>query len=124
MTMIDTVSRMYQLMLEQELAGLLLSVSEVHLQLTVIDNFLELAASGVDVAVADIPSKKEALDQLVKEIQTSGRKAITVTGDVSKESDVQAIVQKTVEAFGGLGIVCTSMIWLTIGFILSILWGR
>ncbi|CAE6500368.1 unnamed protein product [Rhizoctonia solani] len=66
---------------------------------------LKLAANGVDVAVADIPSKREALDQVVKEIEASGRKAIAVTGDVSKEPDVQAIVQKTVEAFGGLDIM-------------------
>ncbi|EUC58399.1 3-ketoacyl-(acyl-carrier) reductase [Rhizoctonia solani AG-3 Rhs1AP] len=66
---------------------------------------LKLATSGVDVTVADIPSKQDALDQVVKEIQASGRKAIAVTGDVSKESDVQAFVQKTVEAFGGLDIM-------------------
>ncbi|CAE6355387.1 unnamed protein product [Rhizoctonia solani] len=66
---------------------------------------LKLATSGVDVTVADIPSKQDALDQVVKEIQASGRKAIAVTGDVSKESDVQAFVKKTVEAFGGLDIM-------------------
>ncbi|CAE6468075.1 unnamed protein product, partial [Rhizoctonia solani] len=64
-----------------------------------------LAKSGVSVAVADIPPKQSELDQVVKEIEALGQKAIAVTGDVSKESDVQAIVQKTVEAFGGLDIM-------------------
>ncbi|KAH7335815.1 hypothetical protein B0J17DRAFT_707733 [Rhizoctonia solani] len=64
-----------------------------------------LAKSGVSVAVADIPPKKGDLDKVVKEIEALGQKAIAVTGDVSKESDVQAIVQQTVEVFGGLDIM-------------------
>ncbi|CAE6472532.1 unnamed protein product [Rhizoctonia solani] len=66
---------------------------------------LKLAATGVYVTVTDISMKKETLDQLVKEIEASGGKAIAVTGDVSKEPEVQALVQKTVETFGGLDIM-------------------
>ncbi|ELU37146.1 short chain dehydrogenase domain-containing protein [Rhizoctonia solani AG-1 IA] len=65
----------------------------------------ELASNGVDVALADIPSKQDALEQVVKEIERLGRKAIAVTGDVSNEPQVQAIVQKTVEVLGGLDIM-------------------
>ncbi|GAB1524459.1 hypothetical protein RhiTH_007613 [Rhizoctonia solani] len=66
---------------------------------------LKLASDGVDVALADIPSKQDALEQVVKEIERLGRKAIAVTGDVSNEPQVQAIVQKTVEVLGGLDIM-------------------
>ncbi|CAE7210394.1 unnamed protein product [Rhizoctonia solani] len=66
---------------------------------------LKLAKDGVDVAVADIPPKQDALEQVVKEIEALGRKGLAVTGDVSKEPDVQAIVQKTVEKLGGLDIM-------------------
>ncbi|KAJ1300465.1 hypothetical protein OPQ81_005280 [Rhizoctonia solani] len=66
---------------------------------------LKLAASGVDVAVVDIAAKQGACEQVVKEIEALGRKGLAVTGDVSKEPDVQAIVQKTVETLGGLDIM-------------------
>ncbi|KAG8701411.1 hypothetical protein FRC11_012193, partial [Ceratobasidium sp. 423] len=66
---------------------------------------LQLARDGVDVAVNDIPDKGAELAQLVKEIEQMGRKAIPIPADVSKESEVQAIVQKTVKEFGGLDIM-------------------
>lgn len=66
---------------------------------------LKLAADGVDVAVNDIPKKQEALLEVVKEIEGRGRKAIAVPADVSKESEVKAIVTKTVEELGTLDIM-------------------
>ncbi|CUA77080.1 hypothetical protein RSOLAG22IIIB_06494 [Rhizoctonia solani] len=66
---------------------------------------LKLASDGVDVAVNDISTKQSELEQLVGEIKNSGRKAIAITGDVCKESDVQNLVAKTVEALGSLDIM-------------------
>ncbi|KAB5592278.1 3-ketoacyl-(acyl-carrier) reductase [Ceratobasidium theobromae] len=66
---------------------------------------LRLAMDGVDVAVNDLPSQQDGLEQLVKEIEKIGRKAMFVTGDVSKESDVQELVKKTVDVLGGLDIM-------------------
>jgi NAD(P)-dependent dehydrogenase (short-subunit alcohol dehydrogenase family) len=60
--------------------------------------------------VNDITLKQQALEELVGEIMASGRKAIVITGDVSKESEVQAMVKKTVEELGGLDIVCSSLL--------------
>ncbi|KAG8707231.1 hypothetical protein FRC09_001955, partial [Ceratobasidium sp. 395] len=65
---------------------------------------LRLAADGIDVSVNDIPQKQELLLELVKEIESGGRKSIAITGDVSKESDVKNLVTKTVEELGGLDI--------------------
>ncbi|KAG8714312.1 hypothetical protein FRC09_017760 [Ceratobasidium sp. 395] len=66
---------------------------------------LRLAADGIDVSVNDIPQKQELLLELVKEIESGGRKSIAITGDVSKESDVKNLVAKTVEELGGLDIM-------------------
>lgn len=74
---------------------------------------LGLANDGVDVAVADIQSKRDALDQVVKAIEAIGRKGVAITSDVSKESEVKDMVQKVVETFGSLDIV--REIWSSLG---------
>ncbi|CAE6487021.1 unnamed protein product [Rhizoctonia solani] len=66
---------------------------------------LHLAADGVDVAVSDLAAKQDALNQLVEEIEAGGRKAIAVACDVTKESEVQDMVKKAVDTFGGLDIM-------------------
>ncbi|KAJ1306475.1 hypothetical protein OPQ81_007478 [Rhizoctonia solani] len=76
---------------------------------------LRLAKDGNDVAVNDIPSKQAELEQLVKEIEQFGRKAIPIPGDVSKEREVQAMVQKTVDELGGLDIMVANA-GFTLGF--------
>ncbi|CAE6448630.1 unnamed protein product [Rhizoctonia solani] len=66
---------------------------------------LKLASDGVDVAVNDIRTKQKELDQLVAEIKSLGRQTIAITGDVSKEPEVQNMVAKTVDALGSLDIM-------------------
>ncbi|CAE6464311.1 unnamed protein product [Rhizoctonia solani] len=66
---------------------------------------LSLAADGVDVAVSDLEASQGALDQLVKEIEAAGRKAIAVVCDVTKESEVKNLVERAVDTFGGLDIM-------------------
>ncbi|CUA67570.1 3-oxoacyl-[acyl-carrier-protein] reductase FabG [Rhizoctonia solani] len=66
---------------------------------------LKLASDGNDVAVNDIKAKQNELENLVQEIKNSGRKAITIAGDVSKESEVQDMVAKTVDQLGSLDIM-------------------
>lgn len=66
---------------------------------------LKLADDGLDVAVNDIAQQKENLDEVVKEIEAKGRKAVAVIADVSKEEDVKAMVEKTVEVLGGVDCV-------------------
>ncbi|CAE6474789.1 unnamed protein product [Rhizoctonia solani] len=66
---------------------------------------LRLASDGVDVAVNDINIKQNELEQLAKEIKGVGRKAIIITGDVTKEIETQEMVAKTVEALGNLDIM-------------------
>ncbi|KAF8601101.1 NAD(P)-binding protein [Ceratobasidium sp. AG-I] len=66
---------------------------------------IELATNGIDLAVNDIAERQAELERLVVEIKTTGRKVIAVIGDVSKESEVQAMVGQTVEELGGLDVM-------------------
>jgi hypothetical protein len=64
-----------------------------------------LASDGIDVVVNDIHHNEPLLREVVKEIEAGGNKSIAITGDVSKESEVKAMVAKTVDELGGLDIV-------------------
>ncbi|KAG9220122.1 hypothetical protein CCMSSC00406_0007183 [Pleurotus cornucopiae] len=67
---------------------------------------LRLVSDGFDVAINDIPAKIDALERVANEIRTnSSRRAISVPGDVSNESDVKGIVEKVVQELGGLDVM-------------------
>lgn len=63
---------------------------------------LMLAERGVRVAVADLHS--EAAERVVTAIRDRGGEAIAVTVDVADPAAVEAMVEQTVHAFGGLHI--------------------
>lgn len=58
------------------------------------------AKRGASVVIADVA--EAAGDELVREIAAAGGKAIFKRTDVSREADVEAMVQAAVDAFGGL----------------------
>lgn len=64
-----------------------------------------LSQDGLDVAVNDLPEKKDRLDEVSKLIENKGRRALVVCGDVTKEEDVKGMVAKVVEELGGLDVV-------------------
>ncbi|KAF7322307.1 hypothetical protein HMN09_00008300 [Mycena chlorophos] len=66
---------------------------------------LRLAEDGLDVAVADLPSKLELLQGVVKEVEGFGQKALAVTVDVTKEDEVSGMVDKVVETLGRLDVM-------------------
>ncbi len=66
---------------------------------------IRLANDGYDVALDDIEAKREQLDSAVKEIQSLGRRAITLTEDVTKEDGVKQMVEQTVTTLGRLDVV-------------------
>ena len=66
---------------------------------------LRLAADGYDISLTDIPSNQQNLHETSRLITDKGRKVLMVLGDVSKEEDVQQLVQKTVDELGGLDAV-------------------
>jgi hypothetical protein len=65
---------------------------------------LRLAADGFDVIVNDIAPKQAAIDAVVEEIKAVGGKAHGFPADVSKQEDVEALVQEGVKVFGSLGV--------------------
>ncbi|KAJ5355638.1 hypothetical protein N7517_010247 [Penicillium concentricum] len=66
---------------------------------------LQLADDGMNLAVNDIPAQLPDLESLKEEIEKKGRRAICVTGDVSKEDHVQSMIKQTVDSFGELNVM-------------------
>jgi len=60
--------------------------------------------SGANVAIHYFSSAKTA-NQLVDYAKSKGQKAIAISGDLTKEADVNAVVDKTIEALSSLDIL-------------------
>jgi NAD(P)-dependent dehydrogenase (short-subunit alcohol dehydrogenase family) len=52
---------------------------------------LRLAEDGLDVAVNDLPDAP-GLEDVVREIESKGRRSLTVPGDVSLEEEVIQVI--------------------------------
>lgn len=61
---------------------------------------LRLAQEGVKVAI-NYHSSSEGADSAVAEIKAAGGDAFALQGDMTKQSDVDSLVAKTLEKFGG-----------------------
>jgi NAD(P)-dependent dehydrogenase (short-subunit alcohol dehydrogenase family) len=66
---------------------------------------VRLAADGFDVAVNDISSNENNLEELVKKIQNQGRRSCHLVADVSEEDQVKGMIETVVKEFGGLDVV-------------------
>jgi 3-oxoacyl-[acyl-carrier protein] reductase len=60
--------------------------------------------SGANVAIHYF-SSAETANQLMEYATSKGQKAVTIPGDLTNEADANALVEKTIEAFGGLDIL-------------------
>lgn len=63
---------------------------------------LALAEAGSDVAVVDIVGGNA--EKTAAEIRETGRNALALQGDIARETDVQAMVERTIAHFGRLDI--------------------
>ena len=63
------------------------------------------AEEGADVAVNDVPASAQVAEEVVAALRAKGRKAVAVTGDVSKRSDVEAMVEKAWKELGPIDIL-------------------
>ena len=63
---------------------------------------LKLAAQGVKICVTDL--NEDGLKDTVAQVEAAGGEAIYVVVNVVKADEMQAAVQQTVDAFGGLDI--------------------
>lgn len=67
---------------------------------------LRLAGDGYDIGLFDLPSTEDALQGVSDEIvRTTGRRAVIVIGDVSREEDVVSLVETVVRECGGVDVV-------------------
>lgn len=65
---------------------------------------LALAREGAAVVVNDLPSMREAGEETVRLIEEQGGRGLFAAGDVSRAADNEALVARTLEAFGTLDL--------------------
>ncbi len=65
---------------------------------------IAFAREGADVAFVYRPQEEADAREVVKLIEAAGRKAVTLPGDVRDEAFCKDLVQKAVEALGGIDI--------------------
>ena len=64
------------------------------------------AAAGMKVVLADIEAN--ALHQAESDMRTQGATVLGIVTDVAQAESVEALAQKTMDAFGGVHIVCNN----------------
>ncbi|MGC4007169.1 MAG: SDR family oxidoreductase [Pirellulales bacterium] len=69
-----------------------------------------LAQAGAHVAVNDLRDD-DRLASLVAEIQSLGRRALPVVGDVSNQAVVEGLIERTATELGGLDCVVTNAVY-------------
>ncbi|KAF9820716.1 hypothetical protein IEO21_01159 [Rhodonia placenta] len=69
---------------------------------------LRLADDHLEVAVNDLASRTDQLQELVSQIQTRGGRSLAVPADVSKEDDVRDMIAMVVHEFGSLDMVANA----------------
>jgi len=66
---------------------------------------LTLAEAGADVAICDVAVEDGQLEAVAKEIKKLGRRALALQTDITRKTDVENLVQKTVDEFAGIDIL-------------------
>ena len=66
---------------------------------------LRLAKDGLALTLNDLPSAREALEAVAKEITAAGGTCRIATGDVSNAADVDKVVADHVAAYGGIDVM-------------------
>jgi len=65
---------------------------------------LEMAEAGADVAICDYVSDGE-LEAVAEEIKKLGRNSLAIKADITRKSDVDNLVAKTIEKLGAIDIL-------------------
>jgi len=66
---------------------------------------LRLARDGFDICINDLKGNSNKVEDVVNEIKNLGRKAIPAYGDVSKLSQIEAVVEASVDSLGPLHVM-------------------
>jgi len=70
---------------------------------------LRLAKDGFDIALNDLPSKRDELRAVADEIEKLGRKTLLVPADVTVEEEVEGMVQDVSKNLGGLDVMVANV---------------
>jgi len=63
-------------------------------------------AKGMKVVISDV--EEDALVETEEELRTRYRDVISVVADVSKLNDIEALAQKTIDAYGSVHLLCNN----------------
>jgi NAD(P)-dependent dehydrogenase (short-subunit alcohol dehydrogenase family) len=66
---------------------------------------IAFSREGADVAIVHLPSEAEDAQEVIKLIEAEGRKAVSISGDITEEAFCEEIVQRSVEELNGLDIL-------------------
>jgi len=66
---------------------------------------LAFAREGADVVISYLPEEEEDAQETVRLVESAGRRAVTVPGDIRDESHCQAIVEAAVRELGGIDVL-------------------
>ncbi|KAK8864411.1 hypothetical protein IAR55_001659 [Kwoniella newhampshirensis] len=66
---------------------------------------LRLATEGFEVALADLSTSSDKLQEVSRDIKKIGGRSVTIPTDVTVEAEVYALVSKTVEELGRLDVM-------------------
>ena len=66
---------------------------------------LRLARDGFDIALNDLPSKRDQLRAAASDIESIGRRTHLAVADVTVEDDVKEMVRGAAEGLGGVDVV-------------------
>jgi NAD(P)-dependent dehydrogenase (short-subunit alcohol dehydrogenase family) len=66
---------------------------------------LAFAREGADVVISHQPEEQEDAQETLRVIEESGRKAVSVPGDLTDEAYCREIVERTVSELGGIDIL-------------------
>ena len=66
------------------------------------------AREGADVAISFLPSERTDAEETKRWVEAAGRRCLLLPGDVSRRSTCDAIVRRTVKAFGRLDVLVSN----------------
>ena len=66
---------------------------------------IAFAREGADVAIAYLPEEQDDAAEVLKLIETEGRKGVPLVGDITDEKWCSELVQRAVDRLGGLDIL-------------------
>jgi NAD(P)-dependent dehydrogenase (short-subunit alcohol dehydrogenase family) len=66
---------------------------------------IAFAREGADMLISYLPQEEEDAQQVLREVEAAGRRAVLVPGDISSADHCRALVARAVEEFGRIDIL-------------------